>query len=43
MANITRYDPFEDFFKDFGKGFWLRPVRFPAEGETDDIVALRLF
>ena len=25
MANITRYDPFEDFFKDFGKGFWVKP------------------
>ena len=33
MANITRYDPFEDFFKDFGKGFWLKPMRFPAETE----------
>jgi len=31
MANITRYDPFEDFFKDFGKGFWVRPYAFPAE------------
>ena len=31
MANITRYNPFEDLFKDFGKGFWLRPVAFPAE------------
>jgi HSP20 family protein len=34
MANITRYDPFEDFFKDFGKGFWMRPVAFPAETEV---------
>ena len=33
MANITRFDPFEDFFKDFGKGFWLKPMRFPAETE----------
>lgn len=22
MANITRYDPFEDLFK----GFWMKPV-----------------
>ena len=29
MANITRYDPFEDLFK----GFWMRPVAFPAEAE----------
>jgi HSP20 family protein len=31
MANITRTNPFEDFFQDFGKGFWLRPAAFPAE------------
>jgi HSP20 family protein len=31
MANITRYNPFEDFFKDFGKGFWVKPYTFPAE------------
>ncbi|HEX2331600.1 MAG TPA: Hsp20/alpha crystallin family protein [Burkholderiales bacterium] len=33
MANITRYDPFEDFFKDFGKGFWVKPFAMPAETE----------
>jgi HSP20 family protein len=33
MANITRYNPFEDMFRDFGKGFWLKPVAFPAETE----------
>ena len=33
MANITRYDPFEDFFKDFGKGFWVKPYSMPAETE----------
>src|SRR5687767_3377652 len=33
MANITRYNPFEDFLQDFGKGFWLKPLPFPAEGE----------
>jgi HSP20 family protein len=31
MANITRYDPFEDLFKEFGKGFWVRPYALPAE------------
>ena len=31
MANITRYDPFEDLFKEFGKGFWVKPYAFPAE------------
>jgi HSP20 family protein len=33
MADIIRYDPFEDLLKDFGKGFWLKPMRFPAETE----------
>lgn len=33
MANITRYNPFEDFLQDFGKGFWLKPLPFPAETE----------
>ena len=33
MANITRYDPFEDFFRDFGKGFWVKPFAMPAETE----------
>jgi len=31
MANITRYDPFEDLFKEFGKGFWVKPYTFPAD------------
>ena len=33
MANITRYNVFDDFFKDFGKGFWVKPVAFPGETE----------
>ena len=33
MANMTHYNPFEDFFKDFGKGFWIKPVAFPGETE----------
>ena len=31
MSNITRYSPFEDLFKDFGKGFFIRPFPVPAE------------
>ena len=31
MANISRYNPFDELFKDFGKGFWVKPVAFPAE------------
>jgi len=33
MANITRYNPFEDLFNDFGRGFFVRPLAFPAETE----------
>lgn len=31
MSNITRYSPFEDLFRDFGKGFFIRPFPVPAE------------
>lgn len=31
MANIARYNPFEELFNDFGKGFFVRPVGLPAE------------
>lgn len=34
MANITRFSPFEDLFTDFGKGFWVKPLAFPAETEV---------
>jgi len=34
MANITRYDPFDELFKDFGKGFWVKPYAFPEEAEV---------
>lgn len=33
MANIVRYNPFEDLFKDFGKGFWVRPLALPEGTE----------
>ncbi|HET7365731.1 MAG TPA: Hsp20/alpha crystallin family protein [Burkholderiales bacterium] len=35
MANITRYNPFEDLFKDFGKGFFVRPFAFPEGTELN--------
>lgn len=31
MGSVTRYNPFEDFFQDFGKGFFVRPIGLPAE------------
>jgi HSP20 family protein len=33
MANITRYDPFDDFFR----GFFVRPVEFGTPGEAPQI------
>ena len=33
MANIVRSHLFDDLFKDFGKGFWVKPVAFPGETE----------
>jgi HSP20 family protein len=33
MANLTRYNPFEDLFGDLGKGFWVKPLAFPAGTE----------
>ena len=30
MANITRYNPFDELFNEFGKGFWVKPLAFPA-------------
>jgi HSP20 family protein len=34
MANITRYSPFEDLFSDLTRGFWVKPLAFPAETEV---------
>ena len=33
MANLTRYNPFDELLNDFGKGFFVRPLAFPAETE----------
>ena len=33
MANITRYNPFDELFNEFGKGFWLKPVSLPGGEE----------
>ena len=35
MANITRYNPFDELFKDFGKGFWVKPLAVPAEAAVE--------
>ena len=33
MANITRYNPFDELFNEFGKGFWLKPMSLPGGEE----------
>lgn len=33
MASIARYNPFDELFNDFGKGFFVRPLALPAETE----------
>jgi HSP20 family protein len=33
MANIARTNPFEELFNDFGTGFWVKPLAFPADAE----------
>lgn len=34
MANVTRWDPFEDSFDDLVKGFFLRPMRFEQQDQV---------
>lgn len=34
MANIMRYDPFEDVFGDLLKGFFVRPVSFEGQSPS---------
>jgi HSP20 family protein len=33
MANLTRYNPFDNLFDDFTKGFWLKPIAIPGGEE----------
>ena len=37
MANVTRWDPFEDHLDDLFKGFFLRPVRVEQSQEATRI------
>ena len=30
MANLTRYNPFEGFFDDINRGFWVKPLALPS-------------
>jgi len=33
MANITRYNPFDELFNEVSKGFWVKPFAFPEQAE----------
>lgn len=33
MANITRYNPVDELFNEFGKGFWVKPLAMPGGAE----------
>jgi len=33
MSNLTRTNPFDELFSEFSKGFWVKPLAFPAETE----------
>jgi len=34
MANITRYNPFDELFDEFNKGFWVKPLAFPKGADV---------
>jgi HSP20 family protein len=33
MANIARYNPFDELFNEFSRGFWVKPLALPENGE----------
>jgi HSP20 family protein len=33
MSNLTRYNPFDELFNEFSRGFWVKPLALPAETE----------
>ena len=35
MTNLTRYSPFDELFREFNKGFWVKPLAFPAESALE--------
>jgi HSP20 family protein len=42
MANITRYDPFNDLVDDFFKGFLVRPVAYEGGRGTDSLARMKV-
>jgi len=41
MANITRFNPFEELFSDFNKGFFVRPFALPPETDVSISIDVR--
>ena len=41
MANITRFNPFEELFSDFNKGFFVRPFALPPETDVSIRIDVR--
>lgn len=39
--NITRYKPFDELFGDMMKGYWVKPLAFPAETDLQIKVDLK--
>ncbi len=42
MANVTRYNPFDEAFDDLFKGFFVRPMAFEGPLQTQGAVQLRI-
>jgi HSP20 family protein len=42
MANITRYDPFNDLVDDFFKGFLVRPVAYEGGRGTESLARMKV-
>jgi HSP20 family protein len=42
MANITRYDPFNDLVDDFFKGFLVRPVAYEGSRGTEGLARMKV-
>ena len=42
MSNLTRYNPFDELFNEFSKGFWVKPLAFPAAFPTEGELKMKL-
>ncbi len=42
MSNLTRYNPFDELFNEFSKGFWVKPLALPATFPTEGELKMKL-